>query len=625
MKKILLNSFFSTTALIVLFGASVSAQSLFTKGPGKDLTWQQIKDQNKIPTASGGLTGTDIDVNENHPLISSSPYANRKIQEGTAIHTIANGTVNKKDFHKWSRWYQEDGNTQVFRMFKGEINVGNDIYYKPRIEAELKAHSKGLNINNGADWVEWSGTYTFVEPVEANIFQIWSNDDYVLMLVMKNDGRVQLNPRDQSGFKTILENGKGKSVHIRVRDYGNKYEVFVDGEKFYSRNYTAKYGNSRAAHFRWGIYASRKKGDHGGVPKDGMMFVTGAQRRFSNEVVNTDEINSIEAPSEVTQGQTVSVSVNYNVSTTRDVTAMFQLGAAPWTVAAQATKSVSNGSGIVTFQLDVPEDLAPLEGGYKFQTYISPTGGDWGNRLDNVEKNNVDVLELEVKAPYLGQPAAIPGLLEMEYYDKGGAGISYHDDDVENRGDADFRMNDAVDVASKNGGMVVGNIADGEWLEYTVHVDQAGVYDMEFTYSSKNGGGEIGVDIDGEELVTSLSVPSTGAWEAFNTFNELIELPIGQHILRLHIESRGFDLDKIEFTKPQVTGTEDQQSASMTVFPNPSDDGIFYLNAEADYQVFNSAGTSIVNARGVSFNLSKYPKGIYYLKVNEANVRLINN
>lgn len=450
-------------SISLLMSFSISAQSLYTKS-GSDHTWDYIKSNNLIPigsTSTAGIKGSTIDVNQNHSEISSSPYANRKIVDNMAIHTLGNATVPRKDFHKWTRWYQEDGNTQVFRLFKGEINVGNDVYYKPRIEAELKAHSKGVKINNGADWVEWSGTYTFVEPVEANIFQIWSNNDYVLMLTMKNNGTVQLNPRDQSGFKTILENGKGKSVHIRVRDYGNKYEVYVNGEKFYGRNYEAKYGSNRAAHFRWGIYASRKSGDHDGVPQDGMMFVTGAQRRYSNDTnisegpagytyscnqgqtvnvngtmnvaygangqfvykynqsndatcddatfgdpipgvakkcyvksvggASSDEITSVDAPSSVAQASSINVKVDYSATTNREVHVDLQKNSSPWTTYASAKKNVSAGSGSLTFNLNVSSSAPAADAKAQYQVYITPNGGEWSEKLDNVAKTNIDI------------------------------------------------------------------------------------------------------------------------------------------------------------------------------------------------------------------------------------------
>ncbi len=284
MKKLQIISIISIAVFSLYLSSSVSAQSLYTK-TGDDVTWKYITDNKLIPigeSSTKGITGSKIDVNQDHPAINSSPYKNRAIIKDMSIHTLGNTTINRPDFPKWSRWYQEDVNTQIFRLFKGEINVGNDTYYKPRIEAELQNHSKGLKIINGADWVEWNGTYTIVEPVESNIFQIWSNDDYVLMLEMDNNGRVQLNPRDQSGHKTMVENAKGKSFDVTVRDYGNKYEVYLNGKLFYNRSYKAAYPD-RAGHFRWGIYASMKKGTTGGVPKDAMMFVTGAKRRFSND------------------------------------------------------------------------------------------------------------------------------------------------------------------------------------------------------------------------------------------------------------------------------------------------------------------------------------------------------
>jgi hypothetical protein len=268
---------FLTICMLALFqhlGSPVFAQALYTQ-TGTDVTWQYILDNNLIPTnqtSYAGITGSDIDVNQDHTAISSSPYKDRAIQNDIAIHTLGNETVPRADFPKWSRWYQEDVNTQIFRLFKDEINVRNTTWYKPRIEAELKDHTTGSTVNNNAEWAEWSGTYTIVKPVNAEIFQIWGSPDVVLMLHMKSSGEIQYNPRDGSGFRTMVANATGGSFNVRVRDYGNRYEVYLNDVFFAGRNYTRTSGGG---HFRWGIYHSGAA-----VANDCMIFVTGAQRAF---------------------------------------------------------------------------------------------------------------------------------------------------------------------------------------------------------------------------------------------------------------------------------------------------------------------------------------------------------
>ena len=583
MKKSQIITILSIAAFMLFICAQVSAQDLYTKS-GSDLTWQQVKDQKKIPSASGGLTGSDIDVNQDHPLISSSPYKDRAIQDNTAIHTIANSTVPRSNFNKWTRWYQEDGNTQVFRMFKGEINVGNDIYYKPRIEAELKSHSKGTKINNGAEWVEWSGTYTFVEPVQANIFQIWSNKDVVLMLNMENDGRVRLNPRDQSGFKTILQNGKDKSVHIRVRDYATKYEVFVDGKYFYGRNYASE--SERVAHFRWGIYASRNKGDFGGVPQDGMMFVTGAQRRYSNDPAGPTAPNAI-GP----DGYTYSV----------------------------------DEAGTVPIS-DIPYDVAyGQDGKYEYlpeqRQNVPCTNAAFGNDpASGVQKY---CFIRESKAPYSGAPAAIPGTIEAENYDHGGAGRSYMDDDTENNGDVDFRKNNGVDigVGANNTGYAIGWMREGEWLEYTIDVTQDGLYNFDFATASENGTGLLGIAIDGNTLLTGIKVPQTGGWDDYASFTQTANLTSGKHVLRFNVENGGFNLDKINISNNSLS-TDDFTKRILTIYPNPSETGLFNLPNTMNFAVHAINGKLLFSGYSDQVDLSKFPKGIYILRVENAIAKL---
>lgn len=84
-----------------------------------------------------------------------------------------------------------------------------------------------------------------------------------------------------------------------------------------------------------------------------------------------------------------------------------------------------------------------------------------------------------VAAPFNGTPHLIPGKIEIEEYDLGGEGLGYHEANTEgNEGNATFR-NDGVDLENCDdidGGFNLGYALTGEWLAYSVDVQDAGVY-----------------------------------------------------------------------------------------------------------------------------------------------------
>ncbi|WP_299313159.1 carbohydrate-binding protein [uncultured Aquimarina sp.] len=582
MKKSQLVSIISIAAFILNLNSSVSAQSLYTQSGSDDPTWNYIMDNNLIPVGSNstdGITGSTIDVNQDHSLISSSPYKNRVIQEETAIHTLGNSTVQRSSFHKWSRWYQEDGNTQVFRLFKDEINVRNDVWYKPRIEAELKDHVTGSTIKNGADWVEWSGTYTVLDPVKCTIFQIWGSGSSAipLMLHMENDGRIRYNPRQGgSGWKTMVQDATNKSFHIRVRDYGNKYEVYLNGALFESRNYNR---GSGGGHFRWGLYHSGEA-----VAKDFMMFVTGAQMRYSNDPDDTSAIGPD----------------GYSYSVDESETVVFS---------------------------DVPYDVAyGQDGQYEYlleQTEDVPcTNGTFGN--DPVPGVQKYCFTRESKVPYLGYPTPIPGIIEAENYDYGGAARSYMDDDSENNGDVNFREDQGVDigVGAENVGHAIGWTQDNEWLEYTIQVSQTGMYDFDFLVASANNTGVLGINIDGTTLLTGVQIPQTGGWDEYSSITETAQLTAGEHVLRINIESGGFNIDNIKINN-ETLSINDFAKETLSIYPNPSLTGVFSLSSKIPFKVYSISGKLLIENNSDQIDLSKFSNGIYILRSGNKIVKLI--
>lgn len=230
------------------------------------------------------------------------------------------------------------------------------------------------------------------------------------------------------------------------------------------------------------------------------------------------------------------------------------------------------------------------------------------------------VRETILREPYNSSPIMIPGTLQAEEYDKGRQGDSYNDTDAENKGAdvANFRTDYGVDIGEGNGGKVVGWTANGEWIEYTVDVATAGDYNVVFTVASKNGGGKLKFSIDGNDVKT-MNVPKTDDWAVYTTMSEKMTLSSGQQIIRLSIENDGFNIDKIEFSEANVTGVENLfDTNALTVYPNPSNGGLFHLSETKDWKVYTTQGLLISEGTSKDINLPDQASGTYLLEVGSS-------
>ncbi|MDP4239965.1 MAG: glycosyl hydrolase [Bacteroidota bacterium] len=178
---------------------------------------------------------------------------------------------------------------------------------------------------------------------------------------------------------------------------------------------------------------------------------------------------------------------------------------------------------------------------------------------DGDKYNVTNTVQVQVgnQLPYGGTASAIPGTIEAGNYDvfEGGVGqnIAYFDVDQVNAGT--YRTNEYVDATNDaTEGATVGWIASGEWLEYTVHVAQSGLYSFAFRSASGNvnGGGPFHLELDGRSISSDISVPSTSAtaWDVWGTTTVSgIPFTQGDHVLRVVFSAGEFNFGKMTFTR----------------------------------------------------------------------------
>jgi glucuronoarabinoxylan endo-1,4-beta-xylanase len=151
--------------------------------------------------------------------------------------------------------------------------------------------------------------------------------------------------------------------------------------------------------------------------------------------------------------------------------------------------------------------------------------------------------------PYVSM--TIPGKVEVENYDLGGAGVAYYDADATNSGGA-YRT-DGVDITGDaTEGYKVGWTVAGEWLEYTISVDSTSVYNWEARVSMGGDSAAFHMSLDGTNITGTVKVPNTGDdWDTYITISgtTTAELSAGTHVLRITIDRSYANIDWISFAK----------------------------------------------------------------------------
>jgi autotransporter-associated beta strand protein len=232
------------------------------------------------------VTGSQVAVNDT--LLEQQTGVLGPTSSISGVHIPISGR--RSDYADITRWYQQDGNTQIFRLFQGEHNyrkgnVGEDpaVWYATAPPSRVEAVSPTLTVASGA-WREWEGTYTIIQPLNANIFQLFhdGSDLWAFHLDMTNSGEIEfLRRRDVADLPsriTVATNMIGKSLSIKVRANGFNYEVYrkiplVDNDWTLVTIGSYQQSPSNKVIFRWGMYPGSQAGS---TTSDGMLFVSGA-------------------------------------------------------------------------------------------------------------------------------------------------------------------------------------------------------------------------------------------------------------------------------------------------------------------------------------------------------------
>ena len=157
----------------------------------------------------------------------------------------------------------------------------------------------------------------------------------------------------------------------------------------------------------------------------------------------------------------------------------------------------------------------------------------------------------EPSTPFRDEPIALPGVLEAEDFDNGENGVAYSDTDENNEG-GQYRTDSGVDIdGNAEDGYVVGWTSAGEWLEYTVKVEEEQLMVWSARVAAGLNGASFRVYMGNIDITGKVVVPQTAS-NSWSVYTEVkgrtkVAMPVGTYKLRLVIESPYGNIDKITF------------------------------------------------------------------------------
>ncbi|WP_085278885.1 carbohydrate-binding protein [Paenibacillus barengoltzii] len=158
--------------------------------------------------------------------------------------------------------------------------------------------------------------------------------------------------------------------------------------------------------------------------------------------------------------------------------------------------------------------------------------------------------EVEIYSSAPAAPSAIPGKIEAENY-SAMYGIQ------------------TEPTTDTGGGLNVGWIHVGDWMDYNVNVVSSGTYTVEYRVASNASTGEIQLKSGATTLATT-TVPNTGGWQNWQTVTATVTLNAGTQTLRVYASGYDFNINWIQFTQGSSADTQPPTAPSNLAFTQPT-------------------------------------------------------
>jgi endoglucanase len=292
-------------------------------------------------------------------------------------------------------------------------------------------------------------------------------------------------------------------------------------------------------------------------------------------------------------------------------------------------------NGANTLGLDFLVNYA--KNGYGVQTDYSGGLCCWGQFYDpNFKQNGMSIYEWCLQysrgaAAASGLP--IPGQIEAENFSAVSAGVQ------------------PQATTDAGGGVNLGWIYNGDWMDYTVNVAAAGQYKVSFRIAAPSAGNSCQLLNAAGAVLANVSLPNTGGWQTWQTVSTTVTLPAGNQVLRVKsISGSSWNFNWMQFASTTTTTANSttainakalalgadsaaEMNSTLSLYPNPVQD---QLNIQMNNNETGNMLVQVVDAQGgirsvynfsktagfsqVMLNTSNLPRGFYLIRITVGKI-----
>lgn len=175
-------------------------------------------------------------------------------------------------------------------------------------------------------------------------------------------------------------------------------------------------------------------------------------------------------------------------------------------------------------------------------------------------------------------------------------------------------------TADTDGGLDVGWIDNGDWLDYTVNAAYSGVYTVSLRIATPNIGAKLEIRNSAGTVLSAVTVPITGGYQTWSSLSTSVSLPAGKQTLRIISTTPAiWNLNWINFlssvltTKGLTTNLQVTDKADEVFFQvNPNPVGSSFVLQVSD-KITGMLKARIINMQGTiikEFQLNKSIAGM---------------
>lgn len=175
-----------------------------------------------------------------------------------------------------------------------------------------------------------------------------------------------------------------------------------------------------------------------------------------------------------------------------------------------------------------------------------------------------------------------------------------------------------------DGGLNIGYIDTGDWMEYDVDVSIAGTYFINYRVASKKGGSSVEFLVDGvSNGITDIA--STNGWQNWTTVTTKASFSLGSHRIRLNVTGGGFNINWFELVLDEQEALSQDDfdvNNNVSFYPNPVSDNLRVLMPSLKFNKYTvcdikgrvrESGAISGALKELNINFNDASKGVYII------------